>query len=159
MCWVHDVQWIWAMVSLRSFLGLACYYCKFIKNFVKITTFLTNLLKQSSETYEWMKYAMKPLKPRKTFWWKHVLKLPNFDKDFEIHFDASWCTPKLLDGLNYKPNGEDNGRKRSWGTLTSSQHFGGREAYWSSKMGLRRTTSSSIIHTDLHRPNNKLVSA
>jgi hypothetical protein len=50
----------------------------------------------------------------------HVLKLPNFDKDFEIHFDASWCTPKLLDGLNYKPNGEDNGRKRSWGTLTSS---------------------------------------
>ncbi len=51
------------VLALKSFLGLASYYRKFIKNFVKITMFLTNLLKQSSETYEWMKYAMKPLKP------------------------------------------------------------------------------------------------
>ncbi len=49
--------------AFKSFLGLASYYRKFIKNFVKITTFFTNLLKQSSETYEWMKYVMKPLKP------------------------------------------------------------------------------------------------
>jgi hypothetical protein len=39
--------------ALRSFLGLASYYRKFIKNFVKIITHLTNLLKKSSGTYEW----------------------------------------------------------------------------------------------------------
>jgi hypothetical protein len=35
----------------------------------------------------------------------------------------------------------------------------GVEACSSSKMGLGRVTSSSIIHIDLHKPNNKLVSA
>jgi hypothetical protein len=39
--------------ALRSFLGLASYYCKFIKNFAKITTPLTNLLKKSAMIYEW----------------------------------------------------------------------------------------------------------
>jgi hypothetical protein len=41
--------------ALRSFLGLAFHYCKFIKNFEKIATPLTNLLKKSSGTYEWDK--------------------------------------------------------------------------------------------------------
>jgi hypothetical protein len=39
--------------TLRSFLRLASYYRKFIKNFAKITIPLTNLLKKSSKTYEW----------------------------------------------------------------------------------------------------------
>jgi hypothetical protein len=33
--------------ALRSFLKLASYYCKFIKNFAKIATPLINLLKKS----------------------------------------------------------------------------------------------------------------
>jgi len=41
------------IIALRSFLGLAYYYYKFIKNFAKIATFFTNLLKKSFETYEW----------------------------------------------------------------------------------------------------------
>ncbi len=43
--------------------------------------------------------------------------------------------------------------------LFSSQHFGGKGACQSSKMRLGRMTSGSIIHIDLHKPNNKLVSA
>jgi hypothetical protein len=39
--------------ALKSFSGLASYYHKSIKNFAKIVAPLTNLLKKSSETYEW----------------------------------------------------------------------------------------------------------
>jgi hypothetical protein len=43
------------------------------------------------------------------------------------------------------------------GALLDSQHFGGRGVCLSSEMGLGRLTSNSIIHTNLHKPNNKLV--
>ncbi len=49
--------------------------------------------------------------------------------------------------------------KRSRGTLLGSQHFGGRGTCQNSRMGPRRLTSTSITHTDLNKPNNKLVSA
>jgi hypothetical protein len=67
--------------------------------------------------------------------------------------------PKLFDRLNYKSKGEDNEKKRSWNVLPNFQHFEGRRACWSSGMGLGRLTSNSITHTDLHKPNNKLVNA
>jgi hypothetical protein len=72
------------------FLGLAFYYHKFIKNFAKITMPLTNLLKKSSPTYEWDEACNEAFETLKGILVKaHVLKLPNFDKDFEIHSDAS----------------------------------------------------------------------
>jgi hypothetical protein len=49
--------------------------------------------------------------------------------------------------------------KRSWGAFPSLQHFEGRRVCWSFEMGLRRMTSGSIIHTYMHKLNNKLVSA
>jgi hypothetical protein len=39
-----------------------------------------------------------------------------------------------------------------------SQHFEGRGACYSSRVGLGQVTSRSIIHADLHKPNNKVVS-
>jgi len=76
--------------TLRSFLGLASYYCKFIKNFTKIVAPLTNLLKKSSGTYEWDEACNGAFETLKGILVKaSVLKLPDFDKDFEIHYNAS----------------------------------------------------------------------
>jgi hypothetical protein len=47
-------------------------------------------------------------------------------------------TPKLFDGLNCESKGEDIERKRSWGTLPGSQHFGGRRVCWSSRIKTRK---------------------
>jgi hypothetical protein len=69
----------------------------------------------------------------------------------------NWCTLKLLDGLNYESKGEDKGGRRSWVVLPNLQHFGGKKVCWSSGMGLGRLTNNSLIHTDLHKPKNKLV--
>jgi hypothetical protein len=79
-----------SVLALRSFLGLASYYRKFIKNFAKITAPLTNLLKKSVVTYEWEGACGETFDTLKGILVKVlVLKLPDFDKDFEIHSDAS----------------------------------------------------------------------
>jgi hypothetical protein len=75
--------------TLKSFLGLASYYCKFIKKFAKIATPLTNLFKKSSEIYEWDETCNETFETLKGILVKvYVLKLPSFDKGFEIHFNA-----------------------------------------------------------------------
>jgi hypothetical protein len=76
--------------TLKSFLGLASYYRKFIKNFAKMVALLTNLLKKSNGTYEWDGACDEAFETLKGILVKApVLKLPDFDKDFEIHSDAS----------------------------------------------------------------------
>jgi hypothetical protein len=78
------------VLALRSLLGLASYYRKFIKNFVKMATPLTNFLKKFFGTYEWDGTCNEAFETLKGILVKTiVLKLPNFDKDFEIHSDAS----------------------------------------------------------------------
>ncbi len=58
-------------------------------------------------------------------------------------------TPKLLDRFNYESKGENSRRIKSWGTLLDSQHFGGKGACWSSRMG----TKMSDKHINyLHGP-------
>jgi hypothetical protein len=61
--------------------------------------------------------------------------------------------------LAMSPKGENNKRINSWGTLLSLHHFGDRRDVEVPKWGLGRVTSKSITHTDLHKLNNKLVSA
>jgi hypothetical protein len=79
-----------SVLALRSFLGLTSYYRKFIKNFTKIAAPFTNLLKKSAITYEWEGACDEAFESLKGILVKvPVLKLPNFDKDFEIHSNAS----------------------------------------------------------------------
>jgi hypothetical protein len=76
--------------TLKSFLGLASYYRKFIKNFAKIATPLTNFLKKSVETHKWDGAYDEAFEALNGILVKApMLKLPDFDKDFEIHSDAS----------------------------------------------------------------------
>jgi len=79
-----------SVFALKSFLGLASYYRKFIKNFAKITAPLTNLLKKSAVNYDWEEACDEAFETLKGILVKApVLKLPDFDKEFEIHSDAS----------------------------------------------------------------------
>jgi hypothetical protein len=55
--------------------------------------------------------------------------------------------------------GENSGRIRSWGMFSGSQHFGVKGHARALGWGLRRVTSKSITHVDLHKLNNKLVNA
>jgi hypothetical protein len=41
----------------------------------------------------------------------------------------------------------------------SSENLGVKGACWSSKMGTRKNVKQSITHMDMHKLNNKLVSA
>jgi hypothetical protein len=76
--------------TLRSFLGLASYYRKFTKNFAKIAMPFTNLLKMSFKTYEWDEACNEAFETLKSILVKApMLKLLDFDKHFEIHFNAS----------------------------------------------------------------------
>ena len=82
--------------ELRSFLGLANYYQKFLRGYSRKVAPLTNLLKQdqkrrwdvsSQEAFEELKEAVAS---------EPVLRLPEFDKPFEMHTDAS---DKEINGL------------------------------------------------------------
>ncbi len=73
------------VLTLRSFLGLASYYHKFIKNFARMAVPLTNLLKKSTRTYEWDGACDEALTLKGILVKVLMLKLLNFDKDFEIN--------------------------------------------------------------------------
>ena len=75
------------MHALRSFLGLAGYYRRFIKEFGSIAASLTNLLKK--DAFQWLltaEVAFKALQHALTT--TSVLALPDFTKSFIIEGDA-----------------------------------------------------------------------
>jgi hypothetical protein len=75
--------------EIRSFLGLAGYYCQFIKDFSKIAKPMTKLL-EKNKAFEWTKEcqtSFEELKKRLTS--SPVLVLPDLTKKFDIYCDAS----------------------------------------------------------------------
>ncbi|KAM1011997.1 hypothetical protein FF1_047138 [Malus domestica] len=75
--------------EIRSFLGLAGYYRRFVKDFSKIVTPLTGLTKKGVK-FAWSEdceYAFKELKTRLTT--APILVLPNGEDPYEIFTDAS----------------------------------------------------------------------
>ncbi|GJX95732.1 putative reverse transcriptase domain-containing protein [Tanacetum coccineum] len=75
--------------EVRSFLGLAGYYRRFIENFSKIAKSLT-ILTQKSKTFNWgeeQEYAFQTLKDKLCN--APVLALPDGSKDFVVYCDAS----------------------------------------------------------------------
>lgn len=76
------------MKELRSFLGIAGYYKKYVQNFGMIAKPLTNLLKKG-ELYVWtseIEASFQTLK--KALIIAPVLALPDFTQVFEIETDA-----------------------------------------------------------------------
>ncbi|GJS26390.1 putative reverse transcriptase domain-containing protein [Tanacetum coccineum] len=75
--------------EIRQFLGLACYYQRFIKDFLKITKSLTELT-QKNKKYIWgedQESAFQLLKQK--FCEAPILALPEGNDDFVVYCDAS----------------------------------------------------------------------
>ena len=72
------------VVEIRSFLGLAGYYRRFIENFSKITKALTELLKKGKK-FEWTEACETSFqKLKKRLVSAPVLCLPDLEKDFQV---------------------------------------------------------------------------
>ena len=77
------------VTEIRSFLGLAGYYRRFIKEFSKIASPLTNLLKKTNK-FEWTercKKAFQELRQRLTT--APILTLPMEGNEYIVYTDAS----------------------------------------------------------------------
>ena len=77
------------VLKLRSFLGLANYYRRFIKGYSKMVSPLTDLLKKDKK-WVWSdecERAFQEIKEAVTS--EPVLRLPDFKLPFEVHTDTS----------------------------------------------------------------------
>jgi hypothetical protein len=77
--------------------------------------------------------------------------------------EVTWLSPilidaplKLLDGFNYESKGETTKGVGACSLVRNTSKVEGHAGAPRSR--LQRLTSKSIIHMDLHKPNNKLVS-
>jgi hypothetical protein len=76
--------------EIRSFLGLAGYYCRFIEGFSKIVKPLTTLLEKGKE-FKWdekCQASFEELKKRLTT--APMSNMPDIHKGFDVYCDASW---------------------------------------------------------------------
>ncbi|WMV33203.1 hypothetical protein MTR67_026588 [Solanum verrucosum] len=84
-------NWIWPsfVTEVRSFVGLASYYRRFVKNFVSIPTHLTILTKKEVP-FEWTEKCEESFQKLKILLnTTPILALPVEGKDFIVYCDAS----------------------------------------------------------------------
>ncbi len=74
-------------------------------------------------------------------------------------FNSSWRTPKLFDGLIASPKVKTMEGKNIGARSLACSTSGLEGRVGAMGWGVERLTSNSITHTNLHKPNNKLVSA
>ncbi|WMV45460.1 hypothetical protein MTR67_038845 [Solanum verrucosum] len=78
-----------SVMEVRSFVGLASYYLRFVKNIASIATHLTNLTKKEIP-FEWTKKCEESFQRLKNLLTTTlILALPLEGKDFTIYCDAS----------------------------------------------------------------------
>jgi hypothetical protein len=77
------------VTDIRSFLGMAGYYRRFIENFSNIASLMTELLKNNTK-FEWLEACEKSFQElKKRLTTAPVLTLPDIKKDFVVYCDAS----------------------------------------------------------------------
>ena len=77
------------LADLRSFLGLANYYRRFIQGYSRMASPLTDLLKKG-QPWEWSESCQDAFdKLKDAVSHESVLQLPDFEQPFEVHTDAS----------------------------------------------------------------------
>ena len=74
---------------MRSFLGLAGYYRRFIRNFSLIASPMMNLLKKDV-AFEWSKECQRSIdEPKRRLTTAPILTIPNDSSDFVVYNDTS----------------------------------------------------------------------
>ncbi|KAA3456995.1 DNA/RNA polymerases superfamily protein [Gossypium australe] len=103
------------MSEVRSFLGLAGYYRRFVKGFSMITTPMTKLLHKDVK-FEWTEKCQQIFKRLKTLLTEaSVLVQPESGKDFLVYGDASFNSLGCVLILKYLMDQKDlNLRQRRW---------------------------------------------
>jgi hypothetical protein len=77
------------VTQIRSFLGLAGYYRRFIPNFSKIAKLMTQLLEKEAK-FKWSPQCEEVfLSLKKLLTTAPVLAQPDIEKSFEVYCDAS----------------------------------------------------------------------
>jgi hypothetical protein len=78
-----------SVTQIRSFLGLAGYYHRFIPNFSKIAKPMTKLLEKDAK-FKWSPQCEEPfLTLKKLLTTALVLAQPDIDKPFDVYCDTS----------------------------------------------------------------------
>jgi hypothetical protein len=86
---VLDWKPLTSVSEVRSFLGLAGYYRRFIRNFSKIAKSITELLNKGNK-YVWSDACDEVFKNlKKLLTTSPVLAQPDTDKSFDVYCDAS----------------------------------------------------------------------
>eukprot|EP00253_Pinus_taeda_P027660 PITA_27660 len=78
------------LFEVRSFHGLASFYRKFIKNFSGICAPMLETIKKASQPFRWTEATEKSFQLlKRKITERSILRLPDFQKLFQVHCDAS----------------------------------------------------------------------